>query len=91
MLSIGLLQTRNIHCEKIKRTLIAQSSFYLLLAERQGFEPWYPVEGNTISSRAPSTTRPSLRILLTTCISYHKKLDLSSIIFKKIQLFVKNV
>ena len=61
----------------------------VFMAERQGFEPWYPVEGNTISSRAPSTTRPSLRILLTTCISYHKKLDLSSIIFKKIQLFVK--
>ena len=28
-------------------------SLGFLLAERQGFEPWYPVRGNTISSRAP--------------------------------------
>ena len=63
----------------------AVGCFYL--AERQGFEPWYPVEGNTISSRAPSTTRPSLHIILTTCISYHKKYYLSSIIFKKNQIF----
>ena len=49
--------------EKSKRENLAILPF-VFLAERQGFEPWYPVEGNTISSRAPSTTRPSLHIYL---------------------------
>src|SRR5579859_600887 len=31
------------------------------LAERQGFEPWIPVKVYTLSKRAPSATRPSLR------------------------------
>src|SRR5437764_401519 len=33
----------------------------LLMAERQGFEPWIPVKVYTLSKRAPSATRPSLR------------------------------
>lgn len=33
-----------------------------LLAERQGFEPWIPFRVYTLSKRAPSTTRPSLRL-----------------------------
>jgi hypothetical protein len=32
-----------------------------LLAERQGFEPWIPFRVYTLSKRAPSATRPSLR------------------------------
>jgi hypothetical protein len=32
-----------------------------MLAERQGFEPWIPVKVYTLSKRAPSATRPSLR------------------------------
>src|SRR5437660_410199 len=32
-----------------------------VLAERQGFEPWIPVKVYTLSKRAPSATRPSLR------------------------------
>ena len=31
------------------------------MAERQGFEPWLPFRVNTLSKRAPSATRPSLR------------------------------
>src|SRR3954465_1429356 len=31
------------------------------LAERVGFEPTLPVKVNTLSKRAPSATRPSLR------------------------------
>jgi hypothetical protein len=34
-----------------------------LLAERQGFEPWIPFRVYTLSKRAPSATRPSLRAL----------------------------
>src|SRR4030095_9762526 len=32
------------------------------LAERQGFEPWIEFPLYTLSKRAPSTTRPSLRL-----------------------------
>ncbi len=32
-----------------------------LMAERQGFEPWLEFPLNTLSKRAPSATRPSLR------------------------------
>ncbi len=32
------------------------------MAERQGFEPWIEFPLYTLSKRAPSTTRPSLRI-----------------------------
>src|ERR1019366_4965142 len=31
------------------------------MAERQGFEPWVPFRVHTLSKRAPSATRPSLR------------------------------
>src|SRR5271169_6756462 len=31
------------------------------MAERQGFEPWIPFRVYTLSKRAPSATRPSLR------------------------------
>jgi hypothetical protein len=31
------------------------------MAERQGFEPWLEFPLNTLSKRAPSATRPSLR------------------------------
>lgn len=31
------------------------------VAERQGFEPWIPFRAYSLSRRAPSTTRPSLR------------------------------
>ena len=31
------------------------------MAERQGFEPWLPLQVNSLSRRAPSTTRPPLR------------------------------
>ncbi len=31
------------------------------MAERQGFEPWVPFPAHTLSKRAPSTTRTSLR------------------------------
>jgi hypothetical protein len=31
------------------------------MAERQGFEPWIEFPLYTLSKRAPSTTRPSLR------------------------------
>src|SRR5271157_486179 len=33
----------------------------ILMAERQGFEPWIPFRVYTLSKRAPSATRPSLR------------------------------
>src|SRR5271170_190030 len=33
------------------------------MAERQGFEPWLEFPLNTLSKRAPSATRPSLRCL----------------------------
>ena len=33
------------------------------MAERQGFEPWVPFRVHTLSKRAPSATRPSLRIM----------------------------
>src|SRR5271163_3184542 len=36
-----------------------------LLAERVGFEPTLPFRVNTLSKRAPSATRPSLRKNLT--------------------------
>ena len=32
------------------------------VAERQGFEPWRRLHAYTLSKRAPSTTRPPLRI-----------------------------
>ena len=32
-----------------------------VMAERQGFEPWLEFPLNTLSKRAPSATRPSLR------------------------------
>ena len=32
-----------------------------IMAERQGFEPWLEFPLNTLSKRAPSATRPSLR------------------------------
>jgi hypothetical protein len=32
------------------------------MAERQGFEPWIEFPLYTLSKRAPSATRPSLRI-----------------------------
>lgn len=35
------------------------------MAERQGFEPWRRFPAYTLSRRAPSTTRPPLRIPLT--------------------------
>src|SRR3954462_14478339 len=34
------------------------------MAERVGFEPTLPFRVNTLSKRAPSATRPSLRVLL---------------------------
>jgi hypothetical protein len=34
----------------------------LVLAEREGFEPPIPVKVYTLSRRAPSATRPSLRV-----------------------------
>src|SRR5689334_24912838 len=37
------------------------SKFILLLAERVGFEPTLEFPLNTLSKRAPSATRPSLR------------------------------
>jgi hypothetical protein len=33
------------------------------MAERQGFEPWIEFPLYTLSKRAPSTTRPSLRFV----------------------------
>src|SRR5271157_4674722 len=36
-------------------------SWNRLVAERQGFEPWIPFRVYTLSKRAPSATRPSLR------------------------------
>ena len=37
-----------------KKEIPPRMRWYLFfMAERQGFEPWYPVRGNTISSRAP--------------------------------------
>ena len=33
----------------------------MVMAERQGFEPWIEFPLYTLSKRAPSTTRPSLR------------------------------
>ena len=35
-----------------------------VMAERQGFEPWVPFRVHTLSKRAPSATRPSLRSAL---------------------------
>ena len=32
------------------------------VAEREGFEPSVPLQVHTLSKRAPSTTRPSLRV-----------------------------
>jgi hypothetical protein len=34
------------------------------LAERTGFEPAVPLLAHTLSKRAPSTTRPSLRTFI---------------------------
>ena len=36
-------------------------SYRAFMAERQGFEPWIEFPLYTLSKRAPSTTRPSLR------------------------------
>src|SRR5262249_47199206 len=35
------------------------------MAERQGFEPWIEFPLYTLSKRAPSTTRPSLRVTVS--------------------------
>src|SRR5580693_8976699 len=35
----------------------------IILAERQGFEPWIEFPLYTLSKRAPSTTRPSLQFV----------------------------
>jgi hypothetical protein len=40
------------------------------LAERQGFEPWIEFPLYTLSKRAPSATRPSLRITTTRIASW---------------------
>src|ERR1043166_3651739 len=37
----------------------------MVLAERQGFEPWIQFPVYTLSKRAPSATRPSLRLGIT--------------------------
>jgi len=57
------------------------------MAERVGFEPTLPVRVNTLSKRAPSATRPSLRILANESLLILTALrtvrELSSVSFAK--------
>src|SRR5256885_9041540 len=58
----GAKLAENGHLSRISRKAVGQflcSSD--LLAERVGFEPTLPFRVNTLSKRAPSATRPSLR------------------------------
>ena len=48
-----------------------------LMAERMGFEPMIELPLYTLSKRAPSTTRPPLRI------SFNYKLEISIKLFNK--------
>ena len=41
--------------------IVRLQEYYKELAEREGFEPPIPVKVYTLSRRAPSATRPSLR------------------------------
>ena len=43
------------------RILLGSRRKFWYLAERQGFEPWIEFPLYTLSKRAPSATRPSLR------------------------------
>src|SRR2546423_9091240 len=59
----GAKLAENGHLSRISRKAVGQflcSSD--LLAERVGFEPTLPFRVNTLSKRAPSATRPSLRL-----------------------------
>jgi hypothetical protein len=50
------------------KTQAVFSTLQTVMAERVGFEPTLPFRVNTLSKRAPSATRPSLRATLSTSI-----------------------
>ena len=45
------------------------------MAERVGFEPTLPFRVNTLSKRAPSATRPSLRAMRSNCFDSNSAVD----------------
>src|SRR3954470_19742685 len=57
---------------------LKSTNLFLLnsMAERVGFEPTLPFRVNTLSKRAPSATRPSLRVLVKEAVSQQPGLQL---------------
>lgn len=56
---------RNNLLQRKIRTHLAVGSYYSLVAESEGFEPSERFPVHTISNRAPSTTQPTLYVLLS--------------------------
>ena len=63
----------------------------MILAEREGFEPSLEFPLNTLSKRAPSTTRPSLQPFYVTSFCYGRRLGELKLASQAEEAFVRKL